>query len=130
MRPLKKGFLNVFPRCPTFYLIFLGFLTFFHGLSSISLGKNKTIQALIKFYVFLTEKIGCIWTVFLETLPFEKSNEKPMENHLKSQEKHWCLIFFFFTRFLATCLTYFWTEFRPGFGGGKNHEYSVQCYPA
>ena len=37
----------------------IGFLIFFQGLSSIPLGKNKKIQALVKCYVFLTQKVEC-----------------------------------------------------------------------
>lgn len=34
----------------------------FHGLFSISQVKNKKIQALVAFYVFLAQKIECMWT--------------------------------------------------------------------
>ena len=45
---------------PFVFLFFIGFLTFFHGLSSISLVKNKKIQALVKIWVFLIQKLECI----------------------------------------------------------------------
>ena len=38
---------------------FLAFLRFFPAFASISSGKNKKIQALVKSYVFLTQKLGC-----------------------------------------------------------------------
>ena len=37
----------------------MGFLRFFHELSSIPLFKNKKIQALVNIYVFLTEGFEC-----------------------------------------------------------------------
>ena len=37
---------------------FLVVLWFFFYLTSISVGKNKKIQALVKFYMFLIQKIG------------------------------------------------------------------------
>ncbi len=60
IRPFLKGFLEQFSL--TFLVssyCLMGFLTFFHVLSSISLVKNKKIQALAKFYVFLTQQIEC-----------------------------------------------------------------------
>jgi len=39
-----------------FFLVFLmAFLVF----ASLSIGKMKKTQALVKFYMFLTQKIGC-----------------------------------------------------------------------
>ena len=49
---------------------------FFHGLSSISLVKNKKIQALVKIRVFLIQKLEC-----RVNRPFQKGF-KPMLNVL------------------------------------------------
>ena len=43
---------------PCFLLCFHMFLRFVLVFASISLLENKKIQALVKFYVFLTQKIG------------------------------------------------------------------------
>ena len=46
-----------------FSYLFLLFLRFFLVFVSISLVKNKKIQALVKFYEFLTQQIECTWTI-------------------------------------------------------------------
>ena len=53
---------KVFIDFPSFFLaFFIVFQWFSHVLSSIFLTKNKKIQALVKFYVFLTQKFECTY---------------------------------------------------------------------
>ena len=54
--------------------LFIVILRFVQILSSTSLLKNKKIQALVKFYVFLTQKFECTltlkWPLLFKLLPF------------------------------------------------------------
>ena len=76
-----KGFLKVFLRFSEFSYFFIVFLKFFLVLASISQIKNKTIQSLVKIYVFLIKKSGV--GIFGEYL----SESFPCKNQRKNQQK-------------------------------------------
>ena len=52
-----------------FFLVFLVLLMFFVVFASISLGKIKKIQALVKFYMFLIQKFECTPYFWTKTRP-------------------------------------------------------------
>ena len=88
------------------------FLIFFLVLALISLGKNKTIQALVKFYVFLTKTFEC-----KNYSPRDMGDgRKSSKNNYKTKEKQkiprrTCKTLFVRPR--RTCKTVFFAPVEP-----------------